>query len=71
MGYQKEKEMGWGLRRELTSQNKAKEAQKTTYVKALPSPQFECTVYIQIKVPYKIQPREFFNWVSGEFGEVG
>lgn len=40
MWHQKEKEMEWGLRRKLTSQNKAKEAQKTTYVKALPSPCF-------------------------------
>ena len=53
---------GEGGGEELTSQNKAREAQKTKYqMNVLASPQFAFTRQIQIKVPYSIHPRAFFN----------
>lgn len=64
--------MGWGMNRkgdgdekrveELTSQNKAREAQKTMYqMKVLGSPQSSFTRSIHIKVSYSIHPRAFLN----------
>lgn len=53
--------MRWDLQRELTSQNKGKEAQKTTYGKALPSPQFAYTVQIQIKGLTEFYPESFLT----------